>query len=191
MGRAHVRDPVAHGLVDGLLERPLARLDAPDLGAHEAHPEDVERLPLHVDRAHVDDALKAELGADRGRGHAVLAGAGLRYDPLLAHAHGEEGLADRVVDLVGAGVEQVLPLEIDPRAPEVVREALGAVERRRAPREIGEVAPELGLELGIHARLGIHGLELLKGRHERLRNEDAPVRAEVPGCIREGGAVDS
>jgi hypothetical protein len=34
-------------------------------------------------RAHIDDAFQAELGADRGGGHAVLAGAGLGDDPVL------------------------------------------------------------------------------------------------------------
>jgi hypothetical protein len=113
VGRADIRDPVAHRLVDRLLERLLARLDAADLGAHQPHPEDVQGLALHVDGAHVDDALEAELGADGRRRHAVLAGARLGDDALLAHPAREEGLADRVVDLVGAGVEQVLALEID------------------------------------------------------------------------------
>ena len=63
--------------------------------------------------AHVDDALQAEQGAGRGRGHAVLAGAGLGDDAALAHAHGEQRLTEHVVDLVGAGVAEVLALEVD------------------------------------------------------------------------------
>jgi hypothetical protein len=57
---AHVRDPVAHGLVDGLLERGLAGGDGDDFGPEEAHAGDVERLALHIDLAHVDDAFHAE-----------------------------------------------------------------------------------------------------------------------------------
>ena len=68
----------------------------------------------------------------RGRGgHAVLAGPGLGDDPPLAHAAGEQGLADRVVDLVGAGVGDVLTLEPD------LRPASGL---RAGPGELGEAA---------------------------------------------------
>ena len=55
----------------------------------------------------------AEQGGDGGGGHAVLARAGLGDEPRLAHAPGQQGLAQGVVDLVGAGVGQVLALEVD------------------------------------------------------------------------------
>ena len=86
------------------------------LGAEQAHPEHVQRLPLHVLGAHVDVALEAEQRAGRRRRHAVLAGAGLGDDPALAHPHREQRLAERVVDLVRAGVRQVLALQEDARA---------------------------------------------------------------------------
>ena len=86
------------------------------LGAEQAHAEDVQRLPLHVLGAHVDVALEAEQRAGGRRRDAVLAGAGLGDDPPLAHARGEQRLAERVVDLVRAGVRQVLALEEDARA---------------------------------------------------------------------------
>ena len=78
------------------------------------HPLDVGLLAAHVLGAHVDDALEPEQRAGGGGRDAVLAGAGLGDDPLLAHALGQQRLAERVVDLVGAGVEQVLALEEDP-----------------------------------------------------------------------------
>ena len=77
---------------------------------------DVERLALHVLGAHVDVALEAEQRAGRRRRDAVLAGAGLGDDAPLAHARGEQRLAERVVDLVRAGVRQILALQEDPRA---------------------------------------------------------------------------
>ena len=116
VGVADVGDPVAHRLVDRVLQRPAARVDAQHLGAEQPHPEHVQRLALHVLGAHVDVALEAEQRA-RGRGgDAVLPGAGLGDDPPLAHAHGEQRLAERVVDLVRAGVREVLALEEDARA---------------------------------------------------------------------------
>ena len=103
--------PVAHGLVDGVLERPAARRRGTHLGAEEPHAEDVERLALHVDLAHVDDAVEPDERRRGGAGDPVLPGAGLGDQPALAHALREQGLAEHVVDLVGSGVVQVLPLE--------------------------------------------------------------------------------
>ncbi len=45
-------------------------------------------------------------------------GAGFGDDALLAHAPREQRLAERVVDLVRAGVEQVFALEVDLGAAE-------------------------------------------------------------------------
>ena len=52
--------------------------------------EDVERLALDVLGAHVDLAGEAEERAGGRGGDAVLAGAGLGDDALLAHAPGEQ-----------------------------------------------------------------------------------------------------
>ena len=77
-----------------------------DLGAEQPHAEDVQRLPRHVLGAHVDVALEPEQRAGGRRRHAVLSGAGLGDDAPLAHALGEQRLAERVVDLVRAGVRR-------------------------------------------------------------------------------------
>ena len=53
------RDPVAHRLVDRVLEGAAARGDRDDLGAKELHSSDVQRLAAGVLLAHVDRALKA------------------------------------------------------------------------------------------------------------------------------------
>ena len=127
--RLDVRDPVADRLARRLLQRLRAELDRAHLGAEQVHPLDVRRLAAHVLGAHVDDAVEAEARADGRRGDAVLAGARLGDDPPLAEPPREHGLAERVVELVRAGVEQVLALEVDAA---VGVEALGAGERRRA-----------------------------------------------------------
>ena len=104
-----------------------------DRRAEQLHAEDVERLALHVLGAHVDVALEPEQRAD-GRGRdAVLAGAGFGDDAPLAHPLREQRLAERVVDLVRAGVREVLALEEDARAAERLRQPLRLVERRRTP----------------------------------------------------------
>ena len=120
VGRLDVRDPVAHRLVDRVLERRAAGRDRPDLRAERPHPEHVRLLALDVLGAHVDDARQAEQRAGRRGRDAVLAGAGLGDDPGLAEPAGQERLAERVVDLVGAGVGEVLALQVE---PEPVRQA--------------------------------------------------------------------
>ena len=137
IGVGDVGDPVAHRFVDRVLERPAAGVDLPHLGAEQAHPDDVQRLPPHVLGAHVDAALEPEQRAGgRGR-HAVLAGAGLGDDAPLAHAPGEQRLPHRVVDLVRAGVREVFALEENPDTPAVAgrlgRQPPRLVQRRRAP----------------------------------------------------------
>ena len=82
-------------------------------------------------RAHEDDALQPEARADRRRRHAVLARAGLGDDPGLAHAPGQQDLAEHVVDLVRAGVVQLVALEVDLRAAEPLA---SAARRSRAAR---------------------------------------------------------
>jgi hypothetical protein len=57
--------------------------------------------------------------ADRRRRDAVHAGAGLRDHALLAHVRASSAWPDGVVDLVRAGVVQVLALEVDLRAASI------------------------------------------------------------------------
>ena len=120
--RAH---PIAHGFVDGVAQRPRAAGDRPHFGPQQPHAEDVRPLAADILLAHVDDAFQAEAGAGRGRGHAVLAGAGFGDHAVLAHPHGQQRLAERVVDLVGAGVIQVFALEIDLGAAGMLGSAAG------------------------------------------------------------------
>ena len=184
MGFADVGDPVAHRLVDGLLQRALAGLDAADLGPHQAHSVDVQGLAFHVGRAHVDDALEPEARADRGGGGAVLAGAGLGDDALLAHAAGEERLADDVVDLVGSGVEHVLALEVDAGAAAMLGQRLGEIE---AGRTAGVVAQHVGVLL-LERRVAagfVVGLGQVQQRgHQRLRDVETAEAAEAAPGVR-------
>lgn len=109
----------------------------------------------------------------------MLAGAGLGDDAGLAHALGEQRLAQHVVDLVRAGVVEVLALEEDPGAAGVLGE----------PRHLGEGAGPAGVvdhqvvELGREGRVALGLLvldgDLVHGGHERLRDELAAEFAEV------------
>ena len=155
------------------------------LGAEQPHAEDVERLALHVDLAHVHDALEPEERRRGGAGHAVLAGARLGDDPRLAHALGQQRLAQHVVDLVRAGVVQVLPLE-QQGAAELGRQPLGLVEARRASGVVVQESLELRAERRIGPRLPERLVELGAGQHERL-GDVAP--AEVAEASRRPGVT--
>jgi hypothetical protein len=145
-------------------------------GAEELHALDVGRLAPHVLGAHEDLAREGEPRAgDRGR-DAVLAGAGLRDDAPLAHAQGQARLAERVVELVGAGVDQVLALQEDLGAPEETGQVLREGDRRRAAREGGEVARELRPEVRICARGGVCPLERVEWKTRSLISVSRPFK---------------
>ncbi len=174
--RLDVRDPVADRLARRFLQRLRAEVDRAHLGAHEVHALDVGLLAAHVLLAHVHDALEAEARA-HGRGRdAVLARAGLGDDAVLAEPPREHRLAERVVELVRAGVEEILPLEVDPLAG---REALRERERRRAAGVRREERVELGAEALVLLRGAPAGVELVERRDQRLRDVAPAVLAEV------------
>ena len=150
-----VRDPVADRGRDRLLQRSRADVDRLDDRSEQPHPLDVRPLPPHVLGAHVDDALEVEQRARRRGGDAVLAGAGLGDDPPLAHPLGEQRLPERVVDLVRAGVVEVLALEPD-RVAGGLAQALGQVQRRGPPDEVPQQRVELDPEPRIVAVPSTH-----------------------------------
>ena len=104
-------DPITQGLVDGVLEGPGAALDGPDFSAEQLHAPHVGGLALHVLGTHENDAFKPQTGGGSGCRHAVLARAGFRDQRRFAHMLGEQRLPERVVDLVRAGVQQILAFQ--------------------------------------------------------------------------------
>ena len=109
----------------------------------------------------------------------MLAGAGLGNDARLAHAAGQHGLADGVVDLVRAGVVQVLALEVDLRAALFAAHARGVVDRRGAADEVGQLVVEFGQEFRVVLVLGVGLAQLVDGVRQRLADETAAVDAEM------------
>ena len=178
VGELDAADPFPQRLVDGVLEGAAAGGDGDDLGAQELHPEDVEGLALDVDLAHVDPALEAEQGGGGGGGDPVLAGARLRDHPPLAHALGEQGLADDVVELVGAGVVEVLPLEEDPDA-EALRQPVALGDGRGPAAVVAEEPLVAGVEGGVGPRLGEGGLQLGARRDQGFGQVAAAEVAEA------------
>ena len=104
----------------------------------------------------------------------MLPCARLGDQPRLTHAAGEQTLAEHLVGLVRAPVEQVLALQID-----VVGQVAAAGQRRRAPGVIGEKAVELGGERPIFLRVEERPLELLERGHEYLGDIAAAEASEA------------
>ncbi len=114
----------------------------------------------------------------------MLAGAGLGQDARLAHALGEQRLAQGVVQFVGPGVQEILAFEPQVQAP-LRAQALRVKKRRgpstKVPQEAPEAFPKLGLGTGLYKSR----LEFDQGRHEGLGSvaaaETAVVRIELEG----------
>ena len=100
MGILYIRNPIAHGFVDGLLKRALSGAHTPNFCTHEAHTINIKRLSLHVSLAHVNDCLHPKTGADRSRSRTVLTGSGLGDNPSFTHTTGEESLANHIINFV-------------------------------------------------------------------------------------------
>ena len=172
--------PVTHRLVDRVAECAGATLHRPHLRPHEPHVADVGRLSPHVLSPHVDDAVESEAGTGRRRGHAMLAGAGLGDDPPLPHADGEQALTEGVVDLVGAGVAQILPLKIDLGAAGEFSEPLGEEQGGGPADKRPQQAVEFCRKRGISDGFVVGLLELLKSGGERLGHIPAAKPAKPP-----------
>jgi hypothetical protein len=114
----------------------------------------------------------------------MLSRAGLRDDPVLAHSLGEQSLAQAVVDLVCACVQQVLALQVNACAAQLFGEPLGIVERCRTPRVIVKQIVQFRLERGILPRFQERILQFLQRRHQHFRNELSTVGAKVPTACR-------
>ena len=184
--RADIGHPVAQRLVHRVLERLRAGHDRHHRGAEHVHAKHIRLLPLDVDRTHIDDAFEAEARAQRRRGDAVHAGAGLGDDALLAHAPRQQNLAEHVVHFVRAGVIELLALEIDLRAAAMLGQALGEIKRRRPADIVGQVAVHVLLERRIGLGLGVGLFQFQDQRHQRLGDKAAAIDAEMTVLVRSG-----
>src|SRR5215471_13914088 len=99
---------------------------------------------------------------------------------MLAHALDQQRLAEAVVDLVGAGVEQVFSLQINFRSAEFLRQAASEEKWRGTPRIGLEQQIEALLELPIALGLFVFALQFLERGHQSLGNVASAVAPEAP-----------
>ncbi|KAI6756470.1 hypothetical protein HG530_012206 [Fusarium avenaceum] len=126
VGSVKVNDPGTKGFVDSISESLATSLDSNNLGTQQAHTENVEGLSSDT----------------------VLSSTSFSNNTLLSESSSEEKLAQCVVDLVAAGMVQVLTLE-----PDVSTTSM-----------LGAVLLDIGKSL---ARLGV-----LNGSDDLAANDD-------------------
>ena len=109
----------------------------------------------------------------------MLAGTRFSNDARLAHAAGQQRLANGVVDLVRPGVVQVFTLEVDLRTAHFPAHAGSMVDRRWTTHEMRQFVFELGNEIGIMLVAGIGLFELVDGVGKRFGNERSAILAKM------------
>ena len=86
--------------------------------------------------------------------------------------------------LCAAGVIELVALEVDLGAAQVLGEALGEVERARPAGVVGVEIGQLLLEGGVGFRLVVGALQVEDQRHQRLGDEAAAEHAEEAKIVR-------
>src|SRR2546423_992996 len=119
MSGPHIRHPIPHRFVDRLLQRRLAGCHRDNLRVKEFHARNIESLTLHVDLAHIDHTLTSEARGHCSGSDAMLTRSGFGDDSSFTHPPREEDLTESIVNLVRAGMKQVLSFQIDPGAAEL------------------------------------------------------------------------
>ena len=116
----------------------------------------------------------------------MLARAGFSDDARFAHALGEKRLANAVVDLMRAGVVQILALEIHLGAAPCAGQPFGEVERAWPADVMGEIARHGDGERRIAPRVGVSSLEFKQKRHQRFGDITPAEQAEVAVFVGSG-----
>src|SRR6266581_4017394 len=84
------------------------------LSAEHLHSIHVQFLSVHVLGPHVDLRAQSQSRARHSGSNPMLSRAGFSNDPPFPHFLGQESLAESIVDLVGATMQEILSLQIDP-----------------------------------------------------------------------------
>ena len=99
--------------VNCLFEGLESEADRNDVCAEELHTCHIGSLFGDIDFAHIDVALKSEIGSCSCKCNAVLACPGLGDEFLFAHIFCKETFAHAVVELMGTRVVEIFTLKID------------------------------------------------------------------------------
>ena len=178
--------PVADGFVDRIFQRPRAGGHRHHFRLQQAHPKHVKGLAADVLLAHINDALQTQHRGGGSGGDPVLSGAGFGDDAPLAHKLRQQRLPQGVVDFMRPGMRQILPLQVNFGAAQMLRQVFGVIQRRRAAYVRCQEAGEPRLEPGVSLDLPVGGLQLRHRRHQRLRDIPPAKSAVTPARVGQG-----
>ena len=131
MGIRHPVGPFPHGFIHRILQGLRSAGYRMHLCAKQLHPVYVQRLSVRILLPHKNLALHAQQRRGRSGCHPMLPCSGLRDHPGFSHLFGHEHLAQHIVDLVGSGVVQILPLQINLRAAQIPGHLFRIVQKGR------------------------------------------------------------
>ena len=114
----------------------------------------------------------------------MLPRAGLRDQPRLPHLLRQQGLAQHVVDLVGPGVVQILPFQVDLRAAQLLRQPPGVIQPGGPSGVFVQQLRELCVEGRVLLVKVIRLFQFDHRVHQRLRDILPAVDAESSRRIR-------
>ena len=114
----------------------------------------------------------------------MLARAGFGDDPGLAHAAGKDDLAQHVVDLMRAGVVQLVALHIDLGTTKMRGYPFGKVQRRGSADVMLPQIVHLGPEGRVGLGMFIARLKVEDQRHQGFRHETPTELAKASSLIR-------
>ena len=165
--------------------------DRHHLRAENLHPGHVGGLLGNIHLAHMNLAFQPEVGGRRGQRHAVLSRAGFGDQLLLSHVFGEKPFPHAVVELVRAGMVEVLPFEINlaGSVPHPAGKPLAVVNRGRTPLKFPPDAAKFRNKLGGMTDGLIRSGNFLKSGFQLLAEITAAVLAETAVFIRKSPGI--
>ena len=97
----------------------------------------------------------------------------------LAHPLGQKCLPQYIVDLVGPGVVQILPLQIDLRPAQIFRHLFGKIQPGGPPGVLVEQLGQLPVKLRVVLVVVVCRFQFNDRIHQRLRDILSPMDAEA------------
>ena len=182
--RFGIGDPVPQRLIHGILERAGS-------GGHRMHhsPEQTHAvnsgfLPFDILGPHENLTFHAEQRTGGCGGNTVLAGAGFSDDTGLAHAPCQQGLADHVVDFMGAGVVQLIAFHVELGTTKMLGQAISVIERRGAANVMLVIPGEIILKFRVGFGFFPGGFDLQNQGHQGFGHKAAAMDTETAILIR-------
>ena len=174
-----VRQVLLESTVHGFLQRGRSPRHRHQPAPQNAHLRDVRVLFLDVHLAHVDLAGNAHQCTGGCQCHPVLTGSGFGNHLLLAHEAGQQCFAQAVVDLVRTRMVEVLALEMDLRAAQLLRQPPCMEDRARPTHVVGLQRRQLLLEVRPLPDCLVGGVDVVHRLLQYRRHQLPPIGAKI------------